>query len=90
MIGQEAHYALSVKYGKEGKPVPQYGWADPPDYGEESVPTPVVDAGGNAGLLREGYRRWGLRWLVQMCRLCSIVKMASPHSPKGAAVYSRG
>ena len=35
MIGQEAHYALSVKYGKEGKPVPQYDWADPTDYGEE-------------------------------------------------------
>ena len=33
MKGQEAHYALSVKYGKEGKPVPQYDWADPTDYG---------------------------------------------------------
>ncbi len=53
MIGQEAHDALSVKYGKEGKPMPQYDWADPTDYGEEGVPTPVVDAGGNAGLLRE-------------------------------------
>ena len=26
MTGQEAHDALSVKYGKEGKPVPQYDW----------------------------------------------------------------
>lgn len=60
MIGQEARYALSVKYGKEGKPVPQYDWAEPTDYGEEGVPTPVVDAGGNAGLLREGYPKMGL------------------------------
>ena len=35
MIGQEAHNALSVKYGKEGKPAPQYDWAAPTDYGEE-------------------------------------------------------
>lgn len=53
MTGQKAHYALCVKYGKEGKPVPQYDWADPTDYGDEGVPTPVVDAGGNVGLLRD-------------------------------------
>jgi hypothetical protein len=45
---------LSVKYGKDGKPVPQYDGTAPTDYGEEGVPTPVVAAGGNAGLLREG------------------------------------
>ena len=39
--GQEAFYALSVKYG-EGH-VPPYDWADPTDYGESGVPTPLRD-----------------------------------------------
>ena len=42
-----------MKYGKEDKPVPQYDWTAPTDYGEEDVPTPVVAAGGNTGLLCE-------------------------------------
>lgn len=32
--------------------MPQYDWADPTDYGDEGVPTPVVAAGG-IGMLRE-------------------------------------
>lgn len=40
MTGQEAHDALSVKYGKDGKPVPQYNGTAPTDYGEEGCRLP--------------------------------------------------
>lgn len=64
---------MSVKYGKEGKP----DWADPTDYGEEGVPTPVVDAGGNAGLLREDRDSYdGVLYLSHVYRNGKRVKMS--------------
>lgn len=52
MTGQEAAYALSVKYEKLGKPMPQYDWAEANDYGEDGKPTPVVNeqAVGNSSM----------------------------------------
>ena len=65
MIGQEAHYALSVKYGKEGKPVPQYDWADPTDYGEEGGTHGTV-ADGTTGLTRSPFYFYARSLILQI------------------------